>query len=93
MVLTFISKKKLLLGRIHLHSIIFGRIRGFFYDRILTRFADSGRDEDPDLAKKLDPGLCTSNEGRILKFFKSNVLDNFKSLLFSFHTCGVRRPL
>ena len=27
------------------------------------------RDEDPVLAKKPDPGLCTSNEGRFLKVF------------------------
>ena len=35
------------------------------------------RDEDPVLAKKPDPGLCTSNEGRFLKVFEANILDNF----------------
>ena len=42
--------------------------------------------EDPVLAKKPDPGLCTSNEGRFLKVFKANIPDNFKSHLFWFHT-------
>ena len=28
--------------------------------------SSEGRDEDPVLAKKPDPGLCTSNEGRFL---------------------------
>ena len=27
------------------------------------------RDEDPVFAKKRDPGLCTSNEGRFLKLY------------------------
>jgi len=45
------------------------------------------RDEDP--AKKPDPGLCTSNEGRFL----ANILDNFKSHLFCFHTYGVSRTI
>ena len=42
------------------------------------------RDEDPVLAKKTDPGLCTSNEGRFKKKFKANILDQLKSLLFLF---------
>ena len=33
------------------------------------------------------------NEGRFLKFYKLNILDIFKSLLFCFHTLGGRRPL
>ena len=51
------------------------------------------QDEDPVLAKKPDPGLCTSNEGRFLKVVRANILDHFISLLFCFHTFGVRRPL
>ena len=51
------------------------------------------RDEDPVLAKKPDPGLCTSNEGRFLKVYWMNILDNIKSLLFCFHTFGVRRTI
>ena len=51
------------------------------------------RDEDPVLAKKPDPGLCTSNEGRCLKVYFMNILDYFKSLLFCFHTFGVRRTI
>ena len=43
--------------------------------------------------KTPDPGLSTSNEGRFLKVFKANILDNFKSLLFCFHTFGVRRTI
>ena len=42
--------------------------------------------------QETDSGLCTSNEGRFLKFYKTNILDNFKSVLFCFHTFGVRRP-
>ena len=36
-----------------------------------------------------DPGLCTLTEGRFLNFGWINILDNFKSLLFCFHTVGV----
>ena len=54
---------------------------------------DNTRDEDPVLAKKPDPGLCTSNEGRFLKVCKANILDNFKTHLFCFHTFGVRRTI
>ena len=43
--------------------------------------------------QKPDPGLCTSKEGRFLKVLKPNILDNFKSLLFCFHTLGVRRTI
>ena len=32
-------------------------------------FLALSRDEDPVLALKPDPGLCTSNEGRFLKVF------------------------
>ena len=39
-----------------------------------------GRDEDPVLAKKPDPGLCTSNEGRFLKVLEANILDKFESI-------------
>ena len=47
------------------------------------------------LAKKTDPGLCTSNEGRFLflKVLNSNILDNFESHLFCFHTFGVRHTI
>ena len=43
--------------------------------------------------KKPDVGLCTSNEGRFLKCYFTNILDNNKSLLFCFHTFGVRRTI
>ena len=43
--------------------------------------------------KKTDPGLCTSNEGRILEVYKMNILDNFKRFFFCFHTFGVRRTV
>ena len=52
-----------------------------------------GRDEDPVMAKKPYPGLYTSNEWRFLKLYKTNILDNIKSLLFCFHTFGVRRTI
>ena len=48
------------------------------------------RDEVPVLAKKPDPGLCNSHEGRFLKVFKANIIDNLKSHLFCFDTFGVR---
>ena len=51
------------------------------------------RDEDPVLAKKPDPGLCNSHEGRFLKVLKANIIDNLKSHLFCFHTFGVRRAI
>ena len=35
------------------------------------------------------PGLCSSSEGVYYK----NILDSFKSLLFCFHTYGVRRTI
>ena len=31
------------------------------------------RDEDPVLAKKQDPGLCTSNGGTFLKAYRMNI--------------------
>ena len=43
--------------------------------------------------KKPDPGLCTSNEGRFLKVYRMNILDNCKSLPFCVHTFGVRRTI
>ena len=46
----------------------------------------------PFLAKKMDPGLCTSNEGNKLKFCYMNVLDKF-SLLFCFCTFCVRQSI
>ena len=52
-----------------------------------------GRDEDPVLATKPDQGLCPSNEGSFLKGFQANILENFKSHLFCFHTFGVRRTI
>ena len=36
--------------------------------------------------QKPDPGLCTSNEGRFLKVYWMNMLDNFERLLFCFYT-------
>ena len=42
-----------------------------------TNYFITIRDEDPVLAKKPAPGLGTSNEGRFLKVFKANILDNF----------------
>ena len=49
------------------------------YNRYMVKNLIVGtcRDEDPVLAKNPDPGLCTSNEGRFLKIFKANILDNF----------------
>jgi len=43
--------------------------------------------------KKTDPGLYTSNKGRFLKVYRMNILDNLNSLLFCFHTYGVRRTI
>ena len=43
--------------------------------------------------QKTDPGLCSSNEGRFLKVFQANILDNSNSHLFCFHTFGVRRTI
>ena len=40
-----------------------------------------------------DPGLCTPNDRRYLKYYWMKILDNFASLLFCFHTFGVRRSL
>ena len=53
----------------------------------------SGRNEDPVLTKKPDPGFYTSNEWRFLKVDKTNILDSIKSLFFCFHTFGVRRTI
>ena len=48
-----------------------------------SSFGYNSRYKDPVLAKKKpDPGLCSSNEGRFLKVYRINILDNFKSLLF-----------
>ena len=38
-------------------------------------------------------GALSSNEGRFLKVYRLNILDNIKSLLFCVHTFGVRRTL
>ena len=43
--------------------------------------------------KKPDPGHCTSNEGRFFKVYETNILDNFKALLFCLHNVGVRRTI
>ena len=40
-----------------------------------------------------DPGLCTPNERRYIKYYKVNILDNYASLLFCFHNFGVGRSL
>ena len=45
------------------------------------------------MSKKPDPGLCTSNEGRFLKFYIMNILDNLKNFIFYFHSFGVRRTI
>ena len=37
--------------------------------QVCAPFRYIDRDEDPVLAKKPDPGLCTSNEGRVLKVY------------------------
>ena len=47
----------------------------------------------PAWGKKPDPGLCTSNEGRFLKFYFFDILENFNSFLIYFHTLGVRRTI
>ena len=67
-------------------------IRSYFHSYLKISHLKS-RDEDPVLAKKPTPGLCTSKEGRFLKVFKANISDNFKSLLFCSHTFGVRRTI
>ena len=51
------------------------------------------RDEDPVVAKKPDPGLCTSSEGRFLKVYKTTRLDHLKSLHSCFHTFGFRHTI
>ena len=45
------------------------------------------------MAKNPDPGLCTSNEWRFLEVYKTNILDNSKSLFFCFHTFGVSHTI
>ena len=50
------------------------------------------RVSDPVLGQKPDPKLCTSHEGRFLKLYQTNTLDNF-SLIFCFHTFGVKRSI
>ena len=45
----------------------FTNYNGCFY--LYSRLEPKTRDEDPALAKKPDPGGCTSNEGRSLKIF------------------------
>ena len=42
--------------------------------------------------QKPDPGLCTSNGGRLFKVSWMNIFDNFKAF-FLFLYFGVRRPL
>ena len=49
-------------------------------------------DVDPVLTKKTDPGSVPQTK-RFSKFYKMNILDNIKSLLFCFHTFGVRRSI
>ena len=51
------------------------------------------RDEDPVLAKKPDPGLCTLNEEIFLKISKANILDNYENHPFCFNNFGVRRTI
>ena len=41
----------------------------------------------------VNSGFCIPNEVRFLKFYKMNILDNFKSLLCSFHTFGLRSSI
>ena len=62
---------------------------------ILSNFhrALTVRDEDPVLAQKPDPGLCTSNEGRFSKVYCIYILDNLYSFVLCFKNVGVRRPL
>ena len=43
------------------------------------------------LTSVADPGLCTPNDGRYLKYYWINILDNFERLLFCFNTFGVRQ--
>ena len=46
------------------------------------------RDEDPVLAKKPDPELCTSNERKFLTVISAKGLDNFKThFLFPCFRC------
>ena len=50
---------------------------------VRTYFWVTISDVDPVLAKNRIQG-CTSNEEILLKFYKMNILDNFKSLLLVF---------
>ena len=44
------------------------------------------------LSQISDPGLCISNEGTFLKYW-INIYNNFKGLLFCFHTFGDNRSI
>ena len=64
-------------------------------DRYLPGIRPGMRIEDLVLAKNKNPdsGVCASNEGKILKVYKVNILANFKTLLFCFHAFSVRRTI
>ena len=49
------------------------------------------QEEDPVLAQKTGSGALYLK--RFLKVYFMNILDNFKSILFCFHTFGVRRTI
>ena len=47
-----------------------------------------------DFGLKIGSGLCTSNEGRFLKSYRINILENsFNCFLFCFHTFGVNSSI
>ena len=50
------------------------------------------RDEDPVLAEKTGSGALYL-KGRFSQVYNTNNLDNFQSLLFCFHTFGVRSTI
>ena len=62
-------------------SYLFEKIVGLIWHYDFGFYVTT-RDEDPVLAKKPDPGLCTSNEGRFSKVFKANILDFLKAFIF-----------
>ena len=70
-----------------LHTLVHSKVQANIVRLII-------RDVNPVLTtKKTGSGLCTSNIQRILKFYEMNVLDNFISILFCFHTFVVRRSI
>ena len=59
------------------HSVILKLDKALWTSTVVPTPCPTPGDEDPVLAKKTDPGLCTSNEGIFLKVYFINILDNF----------------